>query len=86
MHFVVFVRQGILDKDVKQVLVSRILFKIPKFRCNCDSNDLQWREDGGYLIDKNTLPVSEVRLGDTGSNKKDQGTYKVGALECYGEI
>ena len=35
-------------------------------KCNCNNNDLTWREDSGYLTDKNTLPVSELRFGDTG--------------------
>ena len=32
--------------------------------CNCDANDEVWREDSGYLTDKNTLPVTKLRLGD----------------------
>ena len=34
-------------------------------QCNCDTNDHTWREDSGYLTDKNTLPVTELRFGDT---------------------
>ena len=35
-------------------------------KCNCDKNDEAWREDSGFLTDKNTLPVTELRFGDTG--------------------
>ena len=35
--------------------------------CNCDQNINVWTEDSGYLTDKNTLPVTEVRYGDTTS-------------------
>ena len=34
------------------------------WKCNCDQNDETWRGDSGYLTDKNTLPVSEMRFGD----------------------
>ncbi|XP_028393204.1 contactin-associated protein like 5-3-like [Dendronephthya gigantea] len=34
-------------------------------KCNCDKNDATWREDSGYLTDKSTLPVTELRFGDT---------------------
>ncbi|KAL9952679.1 hypothetical protein ACROYT_G039970 [Oculina patagonica] len=61
-------------------------YKYPKFKCNCDANDLQWREDTGYLEDKSTLPVTELRFGDTGSSGKDQGKYALGSLQCYGQI
>lgn len=65
---------------------ARNCYKYPKFKCNCDANDLQWREDRGFLTDKSTLPVTELRFGDTGSNQKDQGRYKLGTLQCYGQI
>jgi hypothetical protein len=38
-------------------------------RCNCDKNDQEWRADSGYLTDKNTLPVTELRFGDTGDTR-----------------
>ena len=31
-------------------------------KCNCDANDLTLREDSGYLTDKSTLPVTELRF------------------------
>lgn len=66
--------------------VSQPCYKYPKFKCNCDANDLNWREDGGYLTDKSTLPVTQVRLGDTGSNNKDDGRLLLKELICTGEI
>ena len=52
--------------------------------CNCDKNDLTWREDSGYLTDKNTLPVTELRFGDTGSPTVDEkGYHTLGKLRCW---
>ena len=51
--------------------------------CNCDMNDRTWREDSGYLTDKNTLPVSELRFGDTG-HYYESGYYTLGKLRCWG--
>ena len=50
--------------------------------CNCDKNDLTWREDSGYLRDKNTLPVKQLRHGDTGDSK-EKADYKLGKLLCW---
>ena len=50
--------------------------------CNCDSNDRVWREDSGFLTDKSTIPVSELRFGDTGANY-EKGYYTLGKLKCY---
>ena len=36
-----------------------------KVNCNCDIKDNTWREDSGYLTEKNTLPVTELRISDT---------------------
>ena len=41
-------------------------------RCNCDKNDSAWRKDSGYLTDKNTLPVNELRFGDTGGDAEEE--------------
>ena len=54
----------------------------PSKACNCDKNDLVWREDSGLLTDKSTLPVKELRFGDTGPN--EQGYHTLGKLRCYG--
>ena len=50
--------------------------------CNCDMNDNVWREDSGLLDEKEFLPISEVRFGDTG-DKGEEGFYTVGKLKCY---
>ena len=52
-------------------------------RCNCDMNDSVWREDSGYLTDKNTLPVTELRFGDTGGDT-EEGKHTLGKLRCWG--
>ncbi|XP_028393429.1 neurexin-4-like [Dendronephthya gigantea] len=59
-----------------------------KFKCNCDKNDKAWREDSGYLTDKNTLPVIELRFGDTGgrfgNGERERGYHTLGKLRCWG--
>ncbi|CAB4041721.1 Hypothetical predicted protein [Paramuricea clavata] len=52
-------------------------------KCNCDVNDYTWREDSGYLTDKNTLPVTELRFGDTG-DQGEKGYHTLGKLRCWG--
>ena len=52
--------------------------------CNCDANDNIWREDSGYLTDKTTLPVTEMRFGDTGETV-EYGYYTLGPLYCKGD-
>jgi len=37
--------------------------------CNCDTNDLAWREDSGLLTNKTHLPVTQLRFGDTGGDQ-----------------
>ena len=51
--------------------------------CNCDANDRVWRVDSGYLTDKNTLPVTALRLGDTGESY-EKGYHTLGKLRCWG--
>ena len=57
-------------------------------KCNCDMNDEVWREDSGYLTDQNTLPVAELRFGDTGTKLKngesESGYHTLGKLRCWG--
>ena len=59
-------------------------------RCNCDRNDFTWREDSGLLRDKSTLPVSQLRFGDTGfykSNRRfERGYHSLGKFKCYGTV
>lgn len=52
--------------------------------CNCDANDLTWREDSGLLTDKSTLPVTQLRFGDTGDPREEKGFHTLGKLKCYG--
>ncbi|XP_028393298.1 neurexin-4-like [Dendronephthya gigantea] len=53
--------------------------------CDCDKNDEIWREDSGYLTDKNTLPVTELRFGDTGRYRStdERGYHTLGKLRCW---
>ena len=53
------------------------------YRCNCDANDRQWREDSGILSDKTDLPVKQLRFGDTSQNY-ERGYHTLGKLKCYG--
>ena len=52
-------------------------------RCNCDVNDNMWGVDAGYLTTKSYLPMTEVRVGDTGSSN-EMSSFRVGPLICYG--
>ena len=51
--------------------------------CNCDKNDLVWREDSGLLTDKTKLPVKQLRFGDTGKGR-EEGYHALGKLKCFG--
>ncbi|XP_048578937.1 fibropellin-1 isoform X2 [Nematostella vectensis] len=55
----------------------------PSNGCNCDSNDMTWRSDGGLLTDKTALPVREMRFGDFDSSY-EEGYHTLGKLKCYG--
>jgi len=55
----------------------------PSYGCNCDKNDLVWREDSGLLTDKTSLPVKQLRFGDIGGSN-EQGYHTLGKLKCYG--
>ncbi|GFQ99730.1 g-protein coupled receptor GRL101 [Trichonephila clavata] len=58
--------------------------KNPNFTCNCDSEPrFSWNKDAGYLEDKETLPVSEVRFGYTFKTGQ-YGFHRIGPLECTG--
>ena len=58
------------------------------YGCNCDKNDLNWREDSGLLTDKSKLPVIQMRFGDTDlwGSGDEEGYHTLGKLECYGLI
>ena len=49
--------------------------------CNCDAEDEDVREDSGFLTDKNTLPVTQLRFGNTGDDSI--GYHTLGKLHCW---
>ena len=51
--------------------------------CNCDKNDLTWREDSGLLTDKTHLPVKQLRFGDT-EHSDEEGFHTLGKFKCFG--
>ena len=53
------------------------------YGCNCDKNDLEWREDSGLLTTKSHLPVKQLRFGDT-TPPNELGYHTLGKLRCYG--
>lgn len=53
----------------------------PQLKCNCDVMDKQWRSDGGYLDDKNDLPVSRIQFSRKYTNPS--AMFKLGPLECF---
>ena len=54
-------------------------------KCNCDKNDFTHREDSGFLTDKTTLPVTELRFGDTRHSRYYTfGYHTLGKLLCWG--
>ncbi|KAM8966991.1 uncharacterized protein RCH25_025662 [Pelodytes ibericus] len=54
--------------------------------CNCDANDDVWRMDEGHLTDKYTLPVQEVRFGDTRNVPMEMAFHSIGKLHCWGKV
>lgn len=54
-------------------------------KCNCDSKANDWQEDSGFLKDTSTLPVTQLRFGDT-DRKNEQGYHTLGKLECHGRV
>ena len=56
----------------------------PNYGCNCDKNDVAWREDSGLLTDKTHLPVRQLRFGD--ARDTAQGFHTLGKLRCYGIV
>ena len=55
----------------------------PSHPCNCDKNDNVWREDSGLLTDKASLPVKQLKFGDT-TGSAEEGYHTLGKLKCYG--
>ncbi|CAD5111793.1 DgyrCDS1067 [Dimorphilus gyrociliatus] len=42
-----------------------------QLKCNCDANDVVYREDSGFIEQKDDLPITRFRAGDTGIQKAD---------------
>lgn len=55
--------------------------------CNCDAGLASIDVfDDGYLIDKDRLPVTQLRFGDTGLLGDDKwGKHLLGPLRCEGD-
>ncbi|XP_028403166.1 neurexin-4-like [Dendronephthya gigantea] len=51
--------------------------------CNCAANEYVLHEDSGFLSDRNTLPVSQLRFGDTGDTE-EYGFHTLGKMLCWG--
>ena len=56
----------------------------PSRTCNCDGPPGgEWNENSGLLVQKEFLPVTELRFGDTGS-ENEEGYHTLGKLLCWG--
>ena len=55
----------------------------PKDKCNCDKNDDVVRNDHGSYTDKSLLPLSWVKVGDTGG-PTEYLKLKIWNLVCHG--
>nr|MBE5726668.1 neurexin IV [Cucujiformia] len=54
--------------------------------CNCDAGLDTWQVDAGDIVDKENLPVKQLRFGDTGNALDEkQGRYTLGPLVCEGD-
>ena len=53
--------------------------------CNCEKNDNVWRQDDGWLTDKEDLPVTAISVSDTGSSI-EKATVTLGPLTCWGRL
>uniref|UniRef100_A0A8D3DFX2 Contactin-associated protein-like 2 n=1 Tax=Scophthalmus maximus TaxID=52904 RepID=A0A8D3DFX2_SCOMX len=56
----------------------------PKYDCNCDADLAQVKEDSGFLVYKEHLPVSQVAVGDT-NRPGSLAKLTVGPLRCQGD-
>ncbi|XP_063063624.1 contactin-associated protein-like 2 [Engraulis encrasicolus] len=56
----------------------------PKYYCNCDADQKQWREDSGLLVYKENLPVNQLAVGDT-NRAGSEAKVTVGPLRCHGD-
>ena len=53
----------------------------PGGTANCDINDQNWREDGGWYSVKNNLPVKSLHFGDN-SPPSEEGYLTLGKVWC----
>ena len=54
------------------------------FSCNCDARLSDWYKDSGFLTDKSTLPVIQLRYTGMGdSDVGGFGYYTLGKLFCW---
>ncbi|XP_063741599.1 contactin-associated protein-like 4 isoform X1 [Eleginops maclovinus] len=56
----------------------------PQHYCNCDADRMEWTEDSGLLIHKESLPVRSLVLGDV-RRPGSEAAYRVGPLRCHGD-
>uniref|UniRef100_A0A3Q3S3R8 Contactin-associated protein-like 4 n=1 Tax=Mastacembelus armatus TaxID=205130 RepID=A0A3Q3S3R8_9TELE len=56
----------------------------PQHYCNCDASRMEWTEDSGLLIHKESLPVRSLVLGDI-QRPGSEAAYRVGPLRCHGD-
>lgn len=54
---------------------------VSSIKCNVDKNDDSHQMDEGDITDKESLPVTEIRLGDTGDSS-EYGYHTLGKVEC----
>ncbi|XP_072034766.1 neurexin-4-like isoform X2 [Amphiura filiformis] len=52
--------------------------------CNCDADDTQDQVDEGLLMDKEALPVTQLRFGDR-DDSSSSSSYELGKLRCRGD-
>ncbi|XP_013395220.1 A disintegrin and metalloproteinase with thrombospondin motifs adt-1-like, partial [Lingula anatina] len=63
---------------------------VDNLKCHCDKNDETWREDSGLVTNRADLPITGVKIGDTGSSYQpahhvqERGVLTIGKLICYG--
>ncbi|KAK2822754.1 hypothetical protein Q5P01_022819 [Channa striata] len=56
----------------------------PQHYCNCDADRLEWTEDSGLLVHKESLPLRSLVLGDV-QRPGSEAAYRVGPLRCHGD-
>nr|CAG4638226.1 EOG090X00DN [Cyclestheria hislopi] len=55
--------------------------------CNCDAALDTWLSDEGEILEKDYLPVRQLRFGDTGTPlDHKEGKYLLGSLTCEGDV